>query len=231
VRSNNIYVTSVVFDVGGVLLDWNPRHLYRKLFADETSMEHFLAEICTPAWHEAHDRGLPTAPSCAELARAHPEYAEEIMAWAERSEEMVAGEIPGTASILDQLRAAGCPCYGLTNMEAETFPLRLKRFACLQHLDGIVVSGFERVAKPDPEIYLRLLNRYGIEARDTLMVDDDARNVKAARALGMRAVRFSSAASLRTSLEDLGLIQTQHACSSRPTGVAEPSGSSANRPG
>jgi 2-haloacid dehalogenase len=215
----------VVLDVGGVLLDWDPRHLYRKLFADETTMERFLAEICTPAWHEAHDRGLPTAPSCAELAQAHPEYAGEIMAWAERSEEMVAGEIPGTAAILDQLKAAGHPCYGLTNMESETFPLRLERFACLQHLDGIVVSGFEKVAKPDPEIYLRLLNRYGLEARHTVMVDDDGRNVKAARALGMHAVRFSSAASLLTSLEELGLIQTQQACSSRPVTVCRRDGS------
>jgi 2-haloacid dehalogenase len=216
VRSNKIYVTSVVFDVGGVLLDWDPRHLYRKLFADETAMERFLAEICTPAWHEAHDRGLPTAPSCAELARAHPEFAREIMAWAERSEEMVAGEIPGTATILDQLQAAGYPCYGLTNMESETFPLRLERFACLQHLDGIVVSGIERVAKPDPEIYLRLLSRYGLEARRTLMIDDNARNVKAARSLGMHAVCFSSAASLRTQLEELGLVPSEPACSTRP---------------
>jgi 2-haloacid dehalogenase len=176
-------------------------------------MERFLAEICTPAWHAAHDRGMPTLPSCAELARAHPEFAREIMAWAERSEEMVAGEIPGTSSILDRLKAAGYPCYGLTNMEAETFPLRLERFACLQHLDGIVVSGFERVAKPDPEIYLRLLHRYGLAARHTLMVDDDARNVTAARSLGMPAVRFSSAASLRVRLEEMGLLETQHACS------------------
>src|SRR5262249_24904660 len=105
VRTNSLDVKAVVFDIGGVLLDWDPRHLYRNLFADEATMEGFLAEICTPAWHAAHDRGLPTAPSCVALAGAHPEFAREIMAWAERSEEMVAGDIPGTAIILDELKA------------------------------------------------------------------------------------------------------------------------------
>src|SRR5947199_6094016 len=118
-------IEAVVFDIGGVLLDWNPRYLYRELFDDEQEMERFLSKICTPEWHEAHDRGRSFEVSCAELASAHPEYAEMIHAWGRRSEEMVAGPIEETVEILRRLKAAGVPCYALTNMETETFPLRV----------------------------------------------------------------------------------------------------------
>ncbi len=131
-------IKAVVFDIGGVLLDWNPRHLYRKLFDEEAEMERFLSEVCTPEWHSAHDRGVPMEPSCAELAAKHPKYAEMIKAWARRSEEMVAGVIPGTPEILRDLQANGVPCYALTNIEAETYPLRLQRFAFLRSFEGIV---------------------------------------------------------------------------------------------
>ena len=150
-------IDAVVFDLGGVLLDWDPRHLYRKLFADDAAMECFLGELCTPEWHHAHDRGVSTAESCAALALRHPRFSQLIWAWSERSEEMVAGDIPGSVDVLRDVKRTGLPCYALTNMEAETYPLRRERFPFLGWFDGTVVSGREGVCKPDPEIFLRLL--------------------------------------------------------------------------
>ena len=128
---------AIVFDLGGVLLDWNPRHLYRKLFdGDDAAMERFLAEVCTMQWHHAHDLGVPPQRTCTDLAQAHPDKAELIWAWSRRSEEMVAGPIDGTVAILSDLKAAGVPCYALTNMERETYPLRLERFEFMRWFDG-----------------------------------------------------------------------------------------------
>ena len=143
-------IRAVVFDLGGVLLDWNPRYLYRKLFdGDDDAMERFLAEVCTMEWHHAHDLGVPPERTTPPLVTAHPEYEQLIWAWSRRSEEMVAGPIDGTVELLAELKEAGVPCYALTNMERETYPLRRERFAFLSWFDGTVVSGFEGVAKPD----------------------------------------------------------------------------------
>jgi len=199
-------IRAVVFDIGGVLLDWNPRYLYRKLFDDEPEMERFLAEVCTLDWHAAHDRGVPFEQSCGELAARHPEQAELIWAWARRSEEMVSGPIDGSVQILAALKARRVPCYALTNMEADTFPLRRDRFEFMGWFDGIVVSSHEGVIKPDPAIFLRLLDRFGLGAATTVLIDDSERNVAAARALGMQAVHFRSPVKLRGWLEDAGLL-------------------------
>lgn len=198
-------VEAVVFDLGGVLLDWDPRYLYRELIGDEAEMERFLAEVCTPAWHEDNDRGVPYAESCAALAARFPGDAELIWAWAQRSEEMVAGAIEGSVAVLGELRAGGVGCYALTNMEAETYPRRVERFAFLRWFDGVVVSSAEGVIKPDPEIFRRLLGRFGLEAARTVFVDDAPRNVLAAQALGMVGVVFESPAQLRAELGGLGL--------------------------
>ncbi|HEY6475059.1 MAG TPA: HAD family phosphatase [Polyangia bacterium] len=199
-------ITAVVFDIGGVLLDWNPRHLYRKLFEDEDAMNRFLTEVCTMEWHMAHDLGTPFEVSCARLAAEHPEHAEMIWAWGRRSEEMVAGPIDGTVDILRALRRRGIRCYALTNMEAETYPQRLERYEFLRWFDGTVVSAVEGVAKPDAEIFTRLLRRFGLTAETTLMVDDSASNVAAASALGMQAIRFESPAQLRRALEQAHVL-------------------------
>jgi 2-haloacid dehalogenase len=199
-------IEAVVFDIGGVLLGWDPRAVYRELFEDEAEMERFLAEVCTLEWHAQHDRGVPFAQSCAVLAAAHPEQAELIWAWGRRSEEMITGPIEGTVEILGELQAAGVATYALTNMEAETYPVRRERFAFLQTFKGTVVSSSEGVIKPDPEIFRRLLDRFGLTAASTLMIDDAPRNVAAARELGMDAVRFSSPAQLRSELELRGLL-------------------------
>lgn len=198
-------IEAVVFDLGGVLVDWNPRHLYRHLFDDEQEMERFLAEICTLEWHVAHDLGVDTAASCAELAVQHPEYADLIRAWAERSEEMVSGAIDGTVEILRELRAAGVACYALSNMERETFPVRLERFEFLRWFDGYVISGLEGVVKPDHRIFRLLVERFALEPDRTLFVDDSDVNVDAARAFGLVAVHFESPAQLRRDLIACGL--------------------------
>jgi 2-haloacid dehalogenase len=182
---------AVVFDVGGVLLDWNPRHLYRKLISDPADMEWFLANVCTPAWHEQHDRGVSTAESCAALAEKWPEYSDLIMAWAERGEEMVAGPLPDGVELLRKVIASGLPCYALTNMEAETYPKRAARYDFLRSFAGTVVSGCEGIAKPDREIYELTLRRFDLDAATTLFIDDCLANVSAAAHVGMQAMVYS----------------------------------------
>jgi 2-haloacid dehalogenase len=199
-------IEAVVFDIGGVLLDWDPRHLYRKVFGDdESAMERFLTGICTPEWHVAHDLGASTAESCALLAREHPEQAAEIWAWLTRGEEMVAGVFEETVAILTELTGGGIACYALSNMEAETFPLRFERFEFFRQFAGIVISGVEGVAKPDREIFEILLERFGLDARTTLFIDDNEANLHPASALGMATVHYRSAEGLRRSLRSVDL--------------------------
>jgi len=201
-----VTIDAVVFDLGGVLLDWDPRHLYRKLFDDEQAMERFLNELCTVEWHAQHDRGVPAEQSCGELAAKHPEHAELIHAWHERTEEMIAGTIDGSIEILRELKDAGVRCYALTNMEAETYPLRAARYEFMRWFDGTVVSAHEGVIKPEREIFERLLRRYDLDPERTLMIDDARRNVDTAAGLGMKTVHFSTPRQLRSSLEDFGLL-------------------------
>jgi 2-haloacid dehalogenase len=198
-------IDAVVFDLGGVLIDWNPRYLYRQLFDDQGEMEDFLGRICTPDWHRAHDLGEDITASCARLARLHPGYRDIIMAWAVRGEEMAAGQIDDTVEILCELMAAGTRCYALSNMEPETFTIRRARFPFMELFDGHVISGIEGVAKPDRRIFEILLRRHGLRPRSTVFVDDSAQNVDAAQALGITAIQYTSALRLRQDLRILGL--------------------------
>jgi 2-haloacid dehalogenase len=198
-------ITAVVFDLGGVLIDWDPRHLYRQLFADPAEMEDFLARVCTPGWHHAHDLGEDITRSCRRLARVHPGYRDMIMAWAQRCEEMAAGQIDGTVDVLAELKAGGVRCLVLSNMEATTFATRQTRFAFMSWLDGYVISGIEGVAKPDRRIFQILLRRYRLDPAATAFIDDSPGNVEAARALGMHALHYTSAGALRNQLRSLGL--------------------------
>jgi 2-haloacid dehalogenase len=211
VRSNirsDRHIDAVIFDLGGVLLDWNPRHLYRKLFTDTGQMEWFLREICTAKWHDAHDRGDVTADSCAELAIRFPEWSDLIWAWSARSEEMVAGSIAPSVDLLHDLKISGMRCYALTNMEAETYPLRLRRFPFLSWFDGTVVSGNERMAKPDREIFTLLLERFALKASTTLMIDDTLENLAVAEHVGLQTLHFHSPQELKNRLESLSLLQS-----------------------
>ena len=196
---------AVVFDLGGVLLDWDPRHLYRTLIADPAEMASFLGRICTPEWHLAHDLGADTEQSCHELAAAHPELADLIMAWSERSEEMIAGQLDAAISVLADVRAAGFRCLALSNMEADKFVLRQARFGFFAHFDGCVISGIEGFAKPDRRIFEILLDRYDLEAGATVFIDDKAANVAVARELGIAALQYRGAEQLRRELRGLGV--------------------------
>jgi 2-haloacid dehalogenase len=201
-------VEAVVFDIGGVLLDWDPRHLYRKLFSDDSEMERFLREVCTPEWHEPHDLGVPTAESCHLLASRNPEFSDQIWAWSNRSEEMIGGVFAESVEVLGELVESGMPCFALTNMEAETYPLRRERYPFFELFQGVVVSGEERIAKPDPEIFRRLLERFGLTASTTLLIDDGSENVESASGLGMQIALFTSAAQLRRRLDDVGVLSS-----------------------
>jgi 2-haloacid dehalogenase len=191
---------AVVFDLGGVLIDWDPRHLYRKLLADEAAVEEFLATVCTPEWNAELDRGRPFAEGVAELVERHPAHAAAIAAYHERWPEMVAGDIPGTVEVLAELRAAGVPLYALTNWSAETFAITRGRFEFLEWFDGLMVSGEERITKPDPAIFQLLLDRFGLDPAATVFVDDSEANVAAARRLGIDAIRFTGHDELRREL-------------------------------
>jgi 2-haloacid dehalogenase len=197
---------AVVFDLGGVLIDWDPRLLYRKLLADEAAVEEFLATVCTPEWNAEQDRGRPFAEAVAELVERHPAHAAAITAYHERWTEMLGGEIPGTVAVLAELRAAGVPLYALSNWSAETFRLTRGRFPFLEWFDGLVVSGEEGVTKPDRRVFELLIERFGLVPAATLFVDDSAINVTAARDLGLDAVRFRDAAGLRRDLTARGLL-------------------------
>jgi 2-haloacid dehalogenase len=193
-------VKAVVFDLGGVLIDWNPRYLYRKLLADEAAVEQFLATVCTPEWNAEQDRGRPFAEGVAELVERHPAHAAAIAAYAERWHEMLGGDIGGTVELLAELRAAGMPLYALTNWSAETFVVARERFGFLSWFDGVLVSGEERMIKPDPAFFQLLLDRFGLAPEATFYVDDSGPNVAAARRLGIDAVRFTDPGQLRREL-------------------------------
>lgn len=197
-------VGAVVFDIGGVLLEWDPRLVYRDLLPDPADLDRFLAEICTPAWNATLDAGRPFDEACDELARRHPDHAELIHAW-KRQDEMIAGQIAGTAELVARLRGAGLPLYLLTNMPAEVFAARRARYPVLQEFDGAVVSGEEGVLKPSPEIFAVLRARYALDPATTLFVDDMETNVAGARAAGFLAHRFVDAPALAAILREHGL--------------------------
>jgi 2-haloacid dehalogenase len=201
-------VRAVVFDLGGVLIDWDPRYLYRKLFDDEAAMERFLATVCTTEWNAQHDRGRPFAEGVAELVARHPEHAAAIVAWQERFLEMLAGDIAGTVQLLAELRDGGRRLYALSNWSAETFRLARGRFPFLEWFDGMVISGEERLAKPDREIFELLLERFALDPAATLFVDDVHANVAAAASLGLDTVLFRDPAQLRRELAARGLVRT-----------------------
>jgi len=196
----------VVFDLGGVLIDWDPRHLYRKLFADEEAMEHFLGTVCTHEWHRQHDSGMRMADTVAVLKTRHPGHAEMIEAFRVRNDEMMAGPIADTVAILKELKERGRPLYALSNWPAETFPAAKERFDFLHWFDGILVSGEVGAIKPNPRIYEALIERFSIEPERAVFIDDVEANVAAARQFGIHAIRFTTPDALRAELVELGLL-------------------------
>lgn len=196
-----------VFDLGGVLIDWNPRYLYRKLFAgDEPGMEQFLTTICTQSWNTRQDAGRSFEEGCASLKATHPHVGSLIDAWFERYDEMLAGPIQGTVDILSDLRARGVPLYALSNWSKETFPFALKRFEFLQWFKGIMLSGEVGLVKPDARIYDLFLKTFAIDPATTIYIDDLKPNVEAATGFGMRGILFTDPPELRAALSRSGLM-------------------------
>ena len=196
----------VVFDLGGVLIEWNPRHLYRKLFQDEAEMEDFLANICTTQWNLQQDGGRSFAEACAALKLEHPDRADMIDAWFERFDEMMAGPIAGTVDILAELQEREVPVYALSNWSAETFPFAQRRFEFLQWFRAIFLSAEVRLVKPDPRIFNCFCEKFDLRPEQIIYIDDLPHNVEAARTIGMHAIRFSDPASLRQELVELKLL-------------------------
>ena len=196
-----------VFDLGGVLIDWDPRHLYRKLFAgNEAAMEHFLATVCTHEWNRCQDAGRSFAEGARLLRAEHPDKAELIDAYGIRFDEMIVGTIAGSVEILAELRDRGTPLYGLTNWSAETYPAALQPFAFLRWFRGILVSGEVEVIKPDPRIFALMIERFAVEPQRAVYIDDVEANVAAARPFGIHAIHFTTPAKLREELVGLGLL-------------------------
>lgn len=199
-------INTVVFDLGGVLIDWNPRYLYRQMFDDEAEMEKFLAEVCDGNWNMQQDAGRPFQEGVNELAKLHPHYQNHIQAYWDRWIEMINGEIIGTVSLINQIAEKGYPLYALTNWSSETFPLVVNDYEFFKLFKGIVVSGDEKMAKPDSKFYKVLIERYQIRPESTLFIDDNKDNVEAANQLGFHTVHFHSPEELEAELKRLSIL-------------------------
>lgn len=196
----------VIFDVGRVLIEWDPRLLYRQLLPDEAAVDHFLTRICPPEWNLEQDRGRPWAEAVALQSALYPEHADLIEAWDHRWSETVPDAIWESVALFGQLRARGVPVYGLTNFSQEKWPLVVARFGFLSEFDDVVVSGDVGLVKPDPAVYSLLLRRNGLTAADGLFIDDSAANITAAEGLGLATHHFQNAAGLARDLTARGLI-------------------------
>ena len=197
---------ALLWDVGNVIVRWNPRTLYAKIFKEPADLDRFLSHVGTMEWHAATDRGVTFADNIAALSAQHPHHAEHIAAWWDRWDEMLSGAIPETESVIEDLAARGVPQFGLTNMSVETWPGIQTLSPAFRHFRDTVVSGAERVIKPDPRIYQIVLERTGLDPADLLFVDDSAANIAAADALGFHTHHFTDPAALRPAVERLGLL-------------------------
>ena len=197
---------AVVFDLGGVLIDWNPRYLYRKLFDDESAMESFLANITSQEWNAQQDAGRTWAEAVEVLSQQHPEHRELIEAYWHRWPETLGEAIAPTVEILDELRSDRVRLLALSNWSSEMFPVARPRYPFLDWFEEIVISGDVKLAKPDPRIFRHLLDEHGLDPAETVFIDNSEANVRAAADLGMTAIRFEDAAGLRQRLVALGLL-------------------------
>ena len=199
-------IDTVIFDLGNVLIAWDPCRLYRRLIPDDAEREWFLAEVCNAEWNERQDAGRSWAEGIAELCVRHPRHAALIQAYREHWTETLDGAIEDSVALLAELKARGVRLLALTNWSQETFPLARERFAFLGWFEGIVVSGEEGLVKPDPRLYRLLLERYSVQPARALFVDDAPRNVAGAEAVGLHARLFQGAAQFRRQLVELGLL-------------------------
>lgn len=196
-------VKNIVFDVGEVLIDWNPRYLYSKIFDDPQAMEDFLNNVCTHEWNYRQDAGYCWDKAIAEKAAAFPHLANEIKAYRARWPEMVGGAVQGSVAVLEALKKQGWPLYAITNYHQDTFALSQQLWPFLTTFDGVVVSGEEKICKPERRIYEILLERYGLNAAECVFIDDCLENIEAAQAIGMTGVLFRNPQQMHQELEAL----------------------------
>lgn len=198
---------AIIWDLGNVLIDWNPAYVFDKLIEDEERRKHFFQHICTHDWNEEQDAGRPIKQATEELIEMHPEWKEAIEAFHGRWTEMLGGPINETVEILRRLKENGQhKMYALTNWSAELFPIALERYDFLQWFDGRVVSGEEKIRKPDPVLFQLLLDRYLLKPEETLFIDDSLRNINAAKELGLQTLLFQSPTTLKEELEKCGIL-------------------------
>ncbi|HYE44836.1 MAG TPA: HAD family phosphatase [Caulobacter sp.] len=196
----------VLWDVGNVIVRWDPRNLYGKIFKEPAARDRFLSSVCTLAWHAETDRGVPAEENTRALIARFPEHEAEIRAWWDRWDEMFGGVIEETESAMLALAERGVPQFGLTNMAGPVWPTIPPMAPACVHLKAVVVSGDEGLIKPDPAIYRLACARAGLAAEELLFVDDSAANIEAARALGFHVLHFTDPAALRPTLEGHGLL-------------------------
>jgi 2-haloacid dehalogenase len=201
-------IRAIVFDFGGVLLDWNPVHLYRHLLQDPAQIDKFLSDVDFSGWNAQQDKGRPFAVAVAELSSRFPQYADLIRAYRERWQQSIAGPIKGSVEILRALKAAGHRIYGLSNWSAETFPLARSRFDFFGELEGYLISGEVGLIKPDPEIFMLFTKKFRFAPAECLLIDDSVQNIAEARRLGFLTIHFQSADQLRRDLEKIGLLHS-----------------------
>lgn len=202
----NGQLDTIIFDLGGVLIDWNPEYVYRQIFDKEEDMQFFFENICTAEWNLQQDAGRPLQEATQLLIAQHPEFATEIEAYYGRWEEMLGGPLVESIAILEHLKQANSHrLYALTNWSQETFPVAMERFGFLRWFEGIVVSGQEKTMKPKPKIYEILLHRYAVQAEKAVFIDDNLNNVKGAQAVGLQAIHFESPSQLREALRQMGV--------------------------
>lgn len=196
-------IKNIIFDFGGVLLDWNPRYLYKSYFNNDEEMEHFLADICNGEWNIKQDAGRPFAEAVKELQAKFPEYAEAIQMYDDDWEKMLKCELPESIDLLKELKSLGYGIYGLTNWSAEKIGYAFANYSFFSLFDGIVVSGVEKVVKPDRKIYEILLERYSLKPGECVFIDDNLDNVDMAKVLGINAIRFDNIGNVKEHLETL----------------------------
>ncbi|HLN40896.1 MAG TPA: HAD-IA family hydrolase [Acidimicrobiales bacterium] len=202
-------IRAVVFDVGGVLVDWDPRYLYRTMIADEEAMERFLTEVCTLEWHAQHDLGASYEDTIPALAAAHPQWAHEVRAWGERFVEMYGGVFEGTVALLADLRRRRLPLIASTNWGAQSWAQAKARYGFLRWFDGALVSGEVGVAKPDPAFFDLLVDTFGLQPAETFYIEDNLVNLKAAAQRGFVTHHFVSSQTLAAELRRHRLIEAE----------------------
>lgn len=200
-------INTIIFDLGGVLIDWNPDYVFNTIFSKEEEKKWFYANICTPDWNEEQDAGRTLKEGTALLVKQFPAHEKNIRAYYDRWEEMLGGPIQGTVDIFRQLKKEpSLKFYALTNWSRETFPVALKRYDFLHWFDGRLVSGEEKKRKPFPEFYKKLVDKFGIAPHHAVYIDDNARNLPPAEAIGMKTIHFKDPEQFKLELNDIGIM-------------------------